>query len=110
MADTRRELLNSIEHKAFEPILDAKESEYPPDKRATLSDVQGATRSTMQRYEDEKSAGDVYREYKDDLSSKAAKKTSAQIESLGLPTLRSIQPEVDKIAHDAGLRASGRRR
>ncbi len=105
MADTRKQLLDVIEHEAFDPILKAKADDYADKDQAKLADVQGATQSAVERYEKQRSAEGVYREYKGDLSSRAAKKTSAQIQSLGLPTLRSIEGDVERVARSAGLKA-----
>jgi hypothetical protein len=104
--DTRKQLLDVIEHEAFDPILKARPERYSGREREVLADVQGATKSAVERYEAQRSADGVYREYKGDLSSRAAKKTSAQIESLGLPTLRSISYSVEKVARRAGLKAT----
>jgi hypothetical protein len=87
MADTRHRLLETIEREAFDPILKAQPEDYPESKRAELDDVQEATCSARKRYHNQASAAGVYREYRDDLSSEAAKKTSGRLRIWGCQRL-----------------------
>ncbi len=73
-ADAREQLLDLIDKKAFEPVLDASPKDYEKEQdRQKLADAQQTTRSTQHRYHTSyKTAKDVYQNYKDDLSSDAA--------------------------------------
>jgi hypothetical protein len=102
--DARQELLDLLDKKAFDPVLNASPDDYTKDKRNALKDVQGTTRSTQKRYHDHyKTAQDVYANYKDDLSSDAAQDVDRELRDLGLPTLKEIQWEVEKKAQELGI-------
>ncbi len=106
MADdnARKKLLDLIDHKAFDPVLNADPKDYPESQRNKLNDVQSTTRSTKKRYHDSyETAHDVYLNYKRDLSSAAAEDVSRELRDLDLPTLTDIKDEVEKKAHDLGV-------
>ena len=93
--DKREALLEFLDQRAFEPVLDASPDDYTHevDKRM-LEDVKERTRREQRRYHDEyASAGDIRKSYLSDVSSSAAKKVHRELEQLNLPTLPKLKGE-----------------
>jgi hypothetical protein len=103
-SDSKRGMIEFLDKKAFDPVLHARPDSYPETKRAKLDDVQRATRSEKERYHHYSSAEQVYRMFRDDLSSEPAQKIHHELRELGLPTLKDIRGEFDKLASDLGVR------
>ncbi len=104
-SDARRELVDFLESRAFNPVLNKKPDDYGSDSdRRKLADVQRATRSEIERYRHEyTSAQDVIRNYKDDLTSEPAREIDRELDQLGLPTLRDIEPQFRKKVEELGF-------
>ena len=98
--DARERLLDLLDKKAFDPVLNTSPDDYQSDKdKKRLKDVQETTRSTQHSYHAKyKSAGKVVEMYRDDLSSSAAQKVHDELRGLGLPTLNDIKGEFEKLA------------
>ncbi len=106
MSDSAKEkLVDFLEQRAFKPVLDARADDYDSDsQRRKLADVQRATRSEVDRYRHRySSAQDVIDNYKDDLTSEPAKEVDRELNALGLPTLRDIEPEFRKKVEELGF-------
>lgn len=107
MADAaaKDELVTFLERRAFRPILDRKPDDYGSDAdRRKLQEVQRATRSELDRYRhDYSSASDVIRNFKDDLTSEPAQKIDRELDTLGLPTLREIEPDFKRRVEELGF-------
>ncbi len=105
MADAKKELVDFLERRAFRPILDSRPGDYDSDAdRRKLAEVQRATRSEIERYrQNYTSARDVIDNYKDDLTSEPARKIDQELDLLGLPTLRDIEPEFRKKVEELGF-------
>jgi hypothetical protein len=92
--DARRQLLDFINKKAFDPILDASADSYQGKEREQLKDVQRKTQNEKEQFEkDYTSAGKVKKGFLSDVHSEAAKKVNSELEHLGLPTLPSIKDQ-----------------
>ena len=104
-SDAKQELVDFLESRAFRPVLDRDPDQYGSDSdRQKLADVQRATRSEIDRYRHEyTSSQDVIQNYKDDLTSEPAKKVDRELNDLGLPTLRDIEPEFRRKVEDLGF-------
>ncbi len=104
-SDAKRELVEFLESRAFNPVLNQKPDDYGSDSdRRKLADVQRATRSEIERYRHEyTSAQDVIRNYKDDLTSEPAREIDRELDQLGLPTLRAIEPQFRKKVEELGF-------
>ncbi len=106
MSDSAKEkLVDFLEQRAFRPVLDKRPDDYSSqsDKRK-LVDVQRATRSEVDRYRHRyTSARDVIDNYKDDLTSEPAKEVDRELNDLGLPTLRDIEPQFRKKVEELGF-------
>ena len=104
--DKKRELLELVRSKAFEPVMRARAEERSDAERRKLEDVQQATKAEIERYENYSSAEELVTNFKRDLSSDAARKIHRELKSLGLPTIGDIRDEFEKKARDLGVQAS----
>ncbi len=104
-SDAKKELVDFLESRAFKPVLSKTPDDYRSDSdRRKLADVQRATRSEVDRYRKEySSAQQVIQMYKDDLTSEPAKEIDRELDQLGLPTLRDIEPQFRKKVQELGF-------
>jgi hypothetical protein len=103
MSSEEKQLFHFLDEHAFKPVLNADPDDYSGDKRKKLEDVQRATRSERQRYENYGSAQELYRMFEDDLNSEPAKQIHRELKDLGLPTLNDVRGEFEKKAKEAGV-------
>ena len=103
--DARRTLVQFLDEHAFDPVLHAAPERYPEQQRDELENVQRATRSEQDRFHEYSTAEEVYRMFKDDLSSDAARKVHAQLQDLELPTIRDIRRDFENLADQLGVRS-----
>lgn len=101
--DAKQRLLDVLDRKAFDPVINADPGDYATDEREQLRDVQETTRSTKQSYHEYGSADKVRQMFRDDLSSDSARKVQRQIGSLGLPTLQDVKDEFERVADEVGV-------
>ncbi len=103
--NAKKELVDFLERRAFRPVLDTRPDDYDSDsERRRLAEVQRATRSEIDRYRRQyTSARDVIDNYKDDLTSEPAKKIDRELDALGLPTLRDIEPDFRRKVEELGF-------
>jgi hypothetical protein len=102
-ANAKRKLVEFLDEKAFQPVLDVDPDDYPADKQSELKDVQRATKSERERFQGYDSAKEVVEMYQDDLDSDEAKEVHRQLQDLGLPTIVDIRDEFEHLAHDLGV-------
>jgi len=95
---SKDELVKFLDHKVFDPILNASPDKYSGARRDDLSYVQDRTKSEKERYHNYGSADEVVRMYKDDLSSENAKSVNSKLKELGLPQLADVKDEFEKKA------------
>ena len=102
--ENRDKLLEFLDQRAFEPVLQASKEKYPADQRKMLKDVQSTTKSTQKRYHNKyDSPQEIYNNFKNDLSSASAQAVHQQLQQLGLPTLKDIRSDFEKLANDLGV-------
>lgn len=101
--DARKKLLDLLDKKAFDPVLQASPDDYKGDDKQKLKDLQKTTQSTKESYHEYGSAEKVREMFRDDLSSDAAQKVHKQLRDLGLPTLQDVKPEFEKLADEVGV-------
>ncbi len=94
----KKELLDFLDRRVFNPILRAGADGYGEADRKKLKDVQDRTRSEQERFRGYSSARDVIDNYKSDLHSKTAKRVNAELEQLHLPTLPSVEEDFLELA------------
>lgn len=105
MADARRDLVEFLKARAFEPVLHAHADGRSDTDRRKLEHVKHATLSEIERFEHYPSAEEVVINFMRDLNSAPAKKVHAELRSLGLPTLQDIRSEFERRARELGVRA-----
>lgn len=102
-ADAKRELVEFLIRKAFNPVLHAKPEKLSEAQKKKLDHVRQATESEIDRYRDYRSAEEVVTNFRRDLHSSAAKKVHAELRSLDLPTLDDIRDEFEAKVHELGV-------
>lgn len=98
-----KELLDFLDHNAFDPVLRAQPEKYPERQRDRLKHVQDATHAEQARYHRYGSASRVIDMFKDDLSSDPARKIHHELEQLGLPTLNGMRGQCEQLARRLGF-------
>lgn len=102
--DARRQLLDFINKKAFDPILKASPDSYSEKDRDTLADLQRKTKNEKEQFEkDYTSAGKVKEGFLSDVHSDAAKKVNRELDHLHLPTLPSIKDGFMQLCDKLGV-------
>jgi hypothetical protein len=101
--DKKRELVDFLVKKAFNPVLHAKPDGRSEAEKRKLEHVRDATRAEIDRYRDYGSAEEVVTNFRRDLHSSAAKKVHAELKSLHLPTLDDIRDEFEDKARELGV-------
>jgi len=97
--DTNKEkLIRFLERRAWNPILKASPKRYAGTEVKRLERVQRKTESQRDRYHSYRSAGEVLKRFRGDLSSSAAKKTNADLDALNLPKQADVADEFFKLA------------
>jgi len=102
--DVRRELVDFLVQRAFDPVLKAQVDGSEADQ-AKLGRVQDATRAEIDRFRAYGSAEEVLVNFKRDLSSAPAKKIHAELKALRLPTVNDIRDKFEQKAR--GLEMGG---
>lgn len=102
--DKKRKLISLIHFRAWSPVLKATAKDYSASDQKKLKRVQEKTLTQKERYNNYKSAEEVRQRFHEDLRSKAAKRTNADLESLGLPTQPDIADTVFELADKLGVR------
>ena len=105
-SDKKKQLVDFLDRKAFEPVLRADPSDYSSQSdKDKLKDVQQSTRSEQHRFREEySSAKEVYDNYRDDLNSEPAQKIDRELQELDLPTLASVRPEFEDLCQRLDVR------
>jgi len=102
-SEAKSRLVEFLDREAFDPILKANPDRYPDSKKDKLRDVQRATESEKKRYHEYSSAEQVYRMYRDDLSSEPAQKIDRELRDLDLPTLKDVREKFERLASEVGV-------
>jgi hypothetical protein len=103
--EKKRELLELVERKAFDPVMRAKSDGRSEAEKKKLEHVKRATQAEIDRYRGYGSAEELVTNFKRDLSSGAAKKVHAELRSLKLPTIEDIRDEFERKARELGIHA-----
>ncbi|HEV2901379.1 MAG TPA: hypothetical protein VGX71_26765 [Pseudaminobacter sp.] len=105
-SDAKRQLVEFLIDRAFDPVMKAKPEGRSDAKRKKLKHVQDATRAEIERFQRYGSAKDVVENFRRDLNSDPAKKVHADLKALNLPTLNEIKGEFETKASELGVDAS----
>ncbi len=101
--DAQEHLFRFLDQHAFQPVLEAREDDYPQDKRDELRHVKQATRRERERYQNYDSAQHLFQMYRDDLTSGAARRVDRELQDLNLPTLADCREEFEREANRVGV-------
>jgi hypothetical protein len=98
----RQKLLDFLDEKAFEPVLNASPDDYDNDRdKEKLKEVQETTRSTQESYHKRYTSTEhIVKNFRSDLSSGPAKKVHGELRSLGLPTLPDIKEKFNHLVDE----------
>lgn len=100
--NAREQLVDLLDRRAFQPVLDASPEEFEHDRhKELLRELQEKTRSTRQRYlKNYTSASDVVRNFRRDLTSDSAQQVHEDLSRLGLPTFQEVKYEFNTLARE----------
>lgn len=92
--DVRKQLLDFINTRAFDPVINARLDQYEGKDKEKLEDIQRKTKNEKKQFEQEYTTTEkVKNGFLSDVRSKAAEKLNKDLERLKLPTLPSIKDE-----------------
>ena len=103
MDDQQAALVRWLSRKAWNPVLRAGKQHYSEQDQQRLERVQRKTERQRDRYKEYASAGEVRQEFEDDLHSKAAASTNADLRKLGLPTQADVAKGFFALADRLGI-------
>ena len=100
----REELLDLLDKKVFEPVLNASPERYSKaSDKELLKNVQDTMRTTYRRYHEKYiSADEVADNFKNDLSSGVSQHIQAEVKQLGLPTFDDVKDEMFRLEDRLG--------
>jgi hypothetical protein len=101
----RRQLVDFLIEKAFDPVLAARPYGRSDDDKRALVEVQEATRAEIDRFRAYPSAEAVVQNFRRDLSSSAARRIHADLRRLKLPVLEDFKDEFERKAQKLGVEA-----
>ena len=102
--EKRRKLIDFIDDKVFNPVLNAKGDEYSKETQKMLEEVQEKTRNEMKKFHNNyHSAKEVKEEYLSNTYSQAAKKVNKILKELKLPTLPEYKDEFNKLCNELDI-------
>jgi len=101
--DVKKQLLDFINKKAFDPILNAKADKFKGKDREDFEDVRRKTESEKKNFEEYGSADEIKKNYLSNVRSKAAAKVNDQLEKLGLPTMPGHKDEFMELCNKLGV-------
>ena len=105
MTDARRQLVQFLDHRAFEPVLRADPADFPESARGKLDELKRSTKAEQERFHAYDSAEKVVRMFRDDLDSAPARAVHRDLDELGLPTLDQLRTDFEQLAADLGVGA-----
>ena len=105
---SKKELLQFLDSRVFNPILRANEHDFRESDRKALADVQDSTKSEKARFHGYRSAQEIRDNYLSDLHSDTARRINQELRRLKLPRLPDVKEEFLAIA-DGEKRKSDKR-
>ena len=101
--DVKKQLLDFINKKAFDPILKTKPEKFKDKDREAFEEVRRKTENEKKNFEEYGSADEIKKNYLSNVRSKAAKKVNDQLEKLGLPTMPEHKDEFMELCNKLGV-------
>jgi hypothetical protein len=106
----QRKLIGLLERPVWNPILRASPAGYSRAAQSRLERVQRKTATQRDRYRNYRGAGEVRQRFQEDLRSRAAKSTNADLRKLDLPIQSDVADEFFVFADRLGVSAERRTR
>lgn len=102
--EQKKELLNFLDRKAFDPILRKSADEYDSDaKKKKFEHVKKSTEKEKERFHNYNTAHDIKVNFRRDLNSEPAKKVHSELKYLDLPRLPELQDEFYQLCDELGV-------
>ena len=102
--DKKKQLLDFIDKKAFDVVLNANLEKYDKGDRKKLEDIQRKTKNEKDQFHnDYKNAKEVKNGFLSDVRSDAAQKLDKELRHLHLPTLPQIKDDFMKLCDKIGV-------
>ena len=102
--DARKQLLDFLNEKAFDPVLRADADRLDSDsERERLRSVQDATRREIDRFRGRDSVSGIVDEFKGDMSSDPADEVTHRLHSLDLPALQDLEDDFRRKVEELGF-------
>ena len=103
--DKKEKLLDFLEKKAFDPVLNKSKDDYDSDtKKKELEDVKRSTKSEKERFRNYGSAKEVRDNYLSDLNSEPAQKINRELDDLNLPKLPDYKKDFLDLCEKLGVK------
>ncbi|MBR0644376.1 hypothetical protein [Plastoroseomonas hellenica] len=103
----KKQLTDFLEHHAFQPVLRAKPDRFSPAQRDELTDLQGRTRTEVERFRGYGSAEAVVINFRRDLHSAKAREVQHRLSRLGLPVLPEVREDFEALANRLAVSGDG---
>ena len=104
-AEDKKKLLNFLDKKAFDPILNKSKEDYNTDaKKKKFEDVKAATEREKERFHNYNTAEEIRENYHRDLNSSAAEKINRELKDLDLPRLPDLKDEFFILCDELGVK------
>lgn len=102
--EQKKELLNFLDKKAFDPILRKSADDYDSDaKKKKFEHVKKSTEKEKERFHNYNTASDIKENFRRDLNSEPAKKVHAELKTLDLPRLPDLKDEFYHLCDELGV-------
>ena len=102
---SKKELLQFLDSRVFNPILKARKKDYQESQQEALADVQGSTKSEKRRFHGYHSAQEIRDNYMSDLHSDTARRINSELRRLKLPRLPDVKDDLLALAEGRGKKA-----
>ena len=102
--DKKKQLLDFIDKKAFDVVINADPHKYDKNDRKKLEDIRRKTKNEKEQFHnDYKNAKEVKEGFLSDVHSDAAQKVDKELRHLHLPTLPEIKDDFMKLCDKIGV-------
>ncbi len=103
--DARERLLDFLEARVFQRVLDASPEDYESEKdRKRLERVRHALHADVNRYRALQTVDEIVDHYRTDLERDREREVFDVLHELGLPALPDVRDEFHRTARDLGYR------
>jgi hypothetical protein len=101
--DTKKELLNFIDHKAFDVILKKDAGKMDGKEQDQLEELQRKTKKEQEKFHGYGSAKEIKENFLANVRSKPAHKLNKGLKDLKLPTLPDLKDDFEALCNKLGV-------